>query len=216
MTISATTKGMKPGVCTSTNRPANPFDGMVIYETDTDRAMVWNNSAWVVLSTGRTNSGGLDLILVQTVGTAVSSVVVSNVFSSTYDNYRIVMRFNSSSSSGSHVMQLSNATTSNYLSSGFYQSWGTASTTAYSPGFATTWAISANTVSSAATDIVIDLFYPFASARTQGTVKAAAGNGTLDSLILENTGNSSTGFTITKGTSETITGGTIYVYGYAK
>lgn len=207
---------VKPGVCTSTTRPASPYDGQVIYETDTDRAMVYNGTGWVVLSTGRANSLGLDLIKTQTVGTAVSSVVVSDVFSSTYDNYHIVMRFNTSPSSGSHLMQLSNATTSNYLSSGFYQSWGTASMTAYSPSFSTTWAISANTVSSTATDIVIDLFYPFASARTQGTVKAAAGNGTLDSLILENTGNSSTGFTITKGTSETMTGGTISVYGYAK
>jgi hypothetical protein len=41
---------MKPGVCTSSTRPASPYDGQVIYETDTDRAMVWDNSAWVVLS----------------------------------------------------------------------------------------------------------------------------------------------------------------------
>jgi hypothetical protein len=41
---------MKPGVCTSSTRPASPYDGQVIYETDTDRAMVWNNAAWVVLS----------------------------------------------------------------------------------------------------------------------------------------------------------------------
>lgn len=50
MTISATSQGLKPGVCTSSNRPANPYDGMVIYETDTDKALVWNGSSWVVLS----------------------------------------------------------------------------------------------------------------------------------------------------------------------
>lgn len=40
----------KPGVCTSTTRPSSPFDGQVIYETDTDRTLVWNNSAWVAVS----------------------------------------------------------------------------------------------------------------------------------------------------------------------
>lgn len=38
---------VKPGVCTSTNRPASPFDGQVIYETDTDRIVVWDGSSWV-------------------------------------------------------------------------------------------------------------------------------------------------------------------------
>jgi hypothetical protein len=44
---------LKPGVCTSTTRPASPYDGQMIYETDTDRVLIWNNSAWVQ-STGET------------------------------------------------------------------------------------------------------------------------------------------------------------------
>lgn len=35
-----------PGVCTSSTRPANPFEGQMIYETDTDKVLVWNGSAW--------------------------------------------------------------------------------------------------------------------------------------------------------------------------
>jgi len=46
------------GVCTSTTRPASPFEGQVIYETDTDRVLVWNASAWVFLSTPQTNEPG--------------------------------------------------------------------------------------------------------------------------------------------------------------
>jgi hypothetical protein len=50
MTISATTQGIKPGVCLSTNRPANPFDGQVIYMTDVDQTAVWDGTTWTVLA----------------------------------------------------------------------------------------------------------------------------------------------------------------------
>lgn len=33
-------------VCTSATRPAAPYTGQVIYETDTDRPMVWDGSSW--------------------------------------------------------------------------------------------------------------------------------------------------------------------------
>lgn len=34
------------GVCTSATRPAAPYEGQVIYETDTDKAYVYSGSAW--------------------------------------------------------------------------------------------------------------------------------------------------------------------------
>ena len=37
---------IKPGVCTSSTRPAVPFEGQMIYETDTDKVLVWNGSDW--------------------------------------------------------------------------------------------------------------------------------------------------------------------------
>ena len=41
---------VKPGVCTSTTRPASPFEGQLIYETDTDVVRVWTGSAWVTIA----------------------------------------------------------------------------------------------------------------------------------------------------------------------
>ena len=41
---------VKPGVCTSSTKPASPFDGQVIYMTDVDQTAVWDGSAWVVLA----------------------------------------------------------------------------------------------------------------------------------------------------------------------
>lgn len=52
MTISATTRGLRPGVCTSTTRPTSPFDGQVIYETDTDTTRVWDGTTWDVIGVG--------------------------------------------------------------------------------------------------------------------------------------------------------------------
>lgn len=39
----------RPGVCTSLTRPVNPFEGQVIYETDTNDTLVWTGSAWLNL-----------------------------------------------------------------------------------------------------------------------------------------------------------------------
>ena len=66
MTISATTQGVKPGVCTSTNRPAAPFDGQVIYMTDVDQTAVWDGTQWTVLAPiaggrNRIINGGFDV-----------------------------------------------------------------------------------------------------------------------------------------------------------
>jgi hypothetical protein len=44
---------MKPGVCTSSTRPASPYDGQVIYETDTDSILAYNGSAWIYQSPSR-------------------------------------------------------------------------------------------------------------------------------------------------------------------
>jgi len=38
---------VKWGVCTSTTRPATPYTGQHIYESDTNLEYVWNGSAWV-------------------------------------------------------------------------------------------------------------------------------------------------------------------------
>lgn len=54
------------GVCTSSTRPASPYEGQVIYETDTDRTLVWNNTTWVELARLENTSnvlinGGMDV-----------------------------------------------------------------------------------------------------------------------------------------------------------
>ncbi len=50
---------IKPGVCTSSTRPAVPFEGQMIYETDTDVLAIWNGSAWRQLAAAAATSGSV-------------------------------------------------------------------------------------------------------------------------------------------------------------
>ena len=90
MAISNTSSGFRPGVCTSTTRPEAPFNGQVIYETDTKQTLVWQGTAWVML-TDADQPPGLQLVKSQAVGTGVSSVTVTDAFSADYANYRIIV-----------------------------------------------------------------------------------------------------------------------------
>ena len=47
---------VKPGVCTSTTRPASPYVGQCIYETDTLLAKVWDGSTWADYPQGKANT----------------------------------------------------------------------------------------------------------------------------------------------------------------
>jgi len=49
---------IQPGVCTSTTRPASPYEGQAIYETDTDKMYIWNGSAWRYMATPQTTEIG--------------------------------------------------------------------------------------------------------------------------------------------------------------
>jgi len=59
MTISSNATGLRPGVCTSSTRPSNPFTGQIIYETDTGYLRVWDGSAWDYLSQSADNTAAL-------------------------------------------------------------------------------------------------------------------------------------------------------------
>lgn len=48
-------------VCTSSTRPASPTEGMHIYETDTDRTLRWDGSAWSGLQSSTVTASGGDL-----------------------------------------------------------------------------------------------------------------------------------------------------------
>jgi hypothetical protein len=70
----------KPGVCTSSTRPASPYEGQFIYETDTDKLLAWNGSAWNPpwnTAWGKLIEGGSTATTAFTGGTALEVLSVS-------------------------------------------------------------------------------------------------------------------------------------------
>lgn len=65
-------------ICTSTTRPASPFAGMQIFETDTTRILMWSGAGWV--RTGHlTKPGRTGCSIARTTNLAVNPAVVTLV-----------------------------------------------------------------------------------------------------------------------------------------
>lgn len=90
-TLSGTT------ITTSANRSTDipsPFAGQTIYETDTNRMYVWNGTAWVIPNQTTQNPEGFEFLASASLNaTSSTPTSLSNVFSATYDSYRLVCNF---------------------------------------------------------------------------------------------------------------------------
>jgi hypothetical protein len=217
---------IKPGVIDNTAaRPASPYEGQVIFQKDTDQLLVWNGTAWVIPNSPAQNPQGLELVTtatcssggtasggVITIGSAVSSVVVANAFSSLYDNYKIFISGVSLAGSGnSWFIKLANATSTSNKYVGDFMDFSSntkfpLASTAAADGV---WMGVTGGLSSAAVEIT----NPF-NAKTKTFYGQSSGS-TYGNEFRGYDGNavSSGGFTFTQ-SSTTMTGGTICVYGY--
>jgi len=202
---------IKPGVCTSTTRPTAPYEGQLIYETDTDKVASYNGSAWVYTAT----AGALVLISATTIGTAVSSVTVSGAFSSTYNNYKITIS-GGASSGGTSLNLVLGATTTGYYGAQNYTRVDTGVVITDARNNTASW-IDAGVGNTNGLVMNIDLFSPNLAKETsyQGWKLVQQTNGSFGYTggWLNDT-TQYTAFTVSPG-SGTITGGTIRVYGYA-
>jgi len=96
---------IKPGVCTSTTRPSVPFEGQLIYETDTDRLAVYTGTTWSYM-TGSAAPPGLIYLTSATFTTASSVSLPANTFTSTYLNYRVFINISASSTNQTLSMRV--------------------------------------------------------------------------------------------------------------
>ena len=81
MTVSNLSTGSRPGVCLSTSRPTVPYEGQMIYETDTDMVTIWNGTAWrYIASTTPTNGTVLQVV---TGSTSTQVFITSSTYTDT-------------------------------------------------------------------------------------------------------------------------------------
>ena len=206
---------IKPGVIDSAaTRPASPYEGQVIFQKDTDQLLVWNGTAWVIPNSPAQNPTGLELVKTQAVGTGVSSVVVSDAFSTTYDNYRIQWSGASSLTTGNGLNMQLGSTAAGYYAAMQYSGYGGAQSVV-GDNNVSSWTHCAGANQS---QIVLDadIYNPFKAQITSISTNVYndnANTGKKSGWL--NTTTSYTAFTLLVATG-TITGGTVYVYGYRK
>jgi hypothetical protein len=159
---------------------------------------------------------GLQLIKTQTIGTAVSTVVVNDAFSADYDNYKIIVSDGVGSAEQILGLRLGAVTTA-YFGALVYSTYATATPVAATNNnnAGWTWVGSGSTVSQS---INAEISSPFLAKRTfisagVSVPATAQWAGTFNGF--QNSNTSFTGFTIFTNVG-TITGGTVYVYGYRK
>lgn len=165
-----------------------------------------------VLTAAQMNKAGMWLITTQTVGTAVTSVTVPNVFSADYENYLIRYTGGTTSASGATLALTLGATATGYYYAingltfaGVAATGAAANTTAWVFGKTATAGMCAQAF----------ITKPFAADETglmgQYVLQTTTGEGLATYGYLNNT-TSYTAFTITTSPT-TLTGGTIEVYG---
>ena len=220
MTISATTQGLRPGVVTSSNRPANPYDGMMIYETDTDKVAVYDASAWVYKTgTAAPTAPGLVLITTAT-ATAVQTLSINDCFSSTYEAYEIqIINTNSVGVNSGFKARLrvgGTDTITQYITQRFY-AYGTTVGAGLNTAGTDEWYFTDIDPTNKGYFAKITLHNPNGAAQTNGRASSHTidSGGTLvlnECALVQSSVTQFTGITfITAGTSFT---GTIRVYGY--
>jgi hypothetical protein len=168
-----------------------------------------------VLTSAAMDSIGLWLVKTQTIGTAVSSVTVTDAFTSLFDNFRVIVSGGSSVAPASISLVLGSANTG-YYSAQVLTPYSADSISYLRDNNNVSFQF-AGIASINALSLNVDILNPFGAARTGIVYKGRAdyrtnGNSSAMGSGFQDSATSFTGFTIA--TSTTMTGGTIRVYGY--
>jgi hypothetical protein len=155
---------------------------------------------------------GLRLVKKQVVGSGVSSVTVTDAFSATYENYKIIYNGGTSSAQTTTLMRLG-ASTSTYYGGFAYVNWSTGAVAGAGTNNGSSWNF-AGGLDINAVALNVDIQSPFLAKYTMmnaNAVNYGTNKGTY--VASHETATSYTSFSLTPNTG-TMTGGTIWVYGY--
>lgn len=187
-------------------------EGQMCYVESTG-FQTYNGTSWVTWGTAP-DVAGLTLISSTTIGTTVASVTVSNAFSATYDNYKIVVSGGVASTNNLLNLTLG-STATGYYRAGLLVTYSAGTPTGFQSSNATSY-VGFGEGTTAGLTAVGEIFQPFAAKNTwfmNGYGANLTTSNYYHAAGFLNDTTSYTAFTLTCG-SGTITGGTIKVYGY--
>lgn len=169
-------------------------------------------TAGSVLTAAQMNAVGLWKVKAQTIGTAVSSVTVTDAFSADYDGYKIIVSGGNTSTDCNISLRLG-ASATGYYASKLYLTYATNATFFVCDNNTSTWTGVGYSTNNTGIYMTIDLINPFLAKWTLMTnaVNAATLGGPSSGIHQVATSYSS--FVLTP-SSGTLTGGTVAVYGY--
>ena len=155
---------------------------------------------------------GLRLVKKQTIGSGVATVNVTNAFSSTYESYKIIIAGGLGSGAGANLSLQLGASTANYAYGLFLITYATAATGAAAGAAASSFAFSGHSTPNYI-NFNVNLVNPFTTKFTtiNSDFISEAQSGFQSGI--HKVASSYTDFTIVP-SAGTLTGGTIYVYGY--
>jgi hypothetical protein len=188
-------------------------EGQLCYLSSTNVVQYYDGAAWATVGPAAAPSSGL--VFISSTSSLSTSFSMNNVFSSTYDNYRIILSFTGSDANMTMRLRVGGAdnSTSNYDRQILIGSGASASAARTLAGTGWTDFL----VSDGAAYWVLDIFNPFASLRTGASINngyTAASDLSLRLGALQQRQTTSfDGFTISAGVTMT---GTCTVFGYSK
>jgi hypothetical protein len=192
-------------------------EGMTAYIDADNSIYTYDGSNWVKMVSASTPVG-MELVKAQTVGTGATVIPVTGAFSASYDNYRIMYTGGTCTGQNDLLLTLG-ATVTGYAHTVIVTTWSTSPTLILAgDGNTSSWA-RAGTAEPDSPFLSMDIFNPFLARRTiasGGFVGSGSGRvgGSFAGYLADT--NSYTSFTITVGGGLSVSGGTVFVYGYRK
>ncbi len=186
-------------------------EGQFAYIEDTNTTQYYDGAAWQPVGV----APALVLIKTQTIGTAVSTVTVTDAFSSTYDNYRITINGGVASTSNNITMRFGTTATGYY---GTGAATLNTNSTAGAYGYNNAAEILGAVGDTNNINGLVEVDSPNLAKRTVFRLicsSSEVGGFVVVNNGMENSNTQHTAFTLTPSPG-TITGGTIRVYGYTK
>jgi hypothetical protein len=192
--------------------PSSPTVGQVF--TSGGRSWVWTGSTWDSPSSVTAALSGLTLVKSQAIGTAVTSVEVTEAFSANYNHYEIIVSGGVTSTASTGMKIQFGATTANYRYGLIYQNLGSNAVVGYSAAGSSIEYIGGANSNQLSLHMKVANPFLTRNTSTQSMFVNGSEGGVNTGVLLDN--NSYTSFKLSTIAAGNWTGGTVSVYGYRK